>query len=227
MNPETTQLELLLIIHVAMGAVAPTQLAPTPSVATVGPTRASRADVALRRLAVEEDPEVEVATDSLADSGDCDEALDALCEDRRTVRHTSRAKIAFGRAVMKNIREINLTTSCPAVHPDDVAITYTTLTNDSVVTVREARAMTFSKPLGRSTRVEAEVCEVTASRCIKVRSATIYRHSFHMKAAWENMLVANSRHASANMVNKWDETQQLVGIGSAALVPEGLCDRIG
>ena len=87
MNPETSQLKILLIIHVAMGAVAPTQLAPTPSAATAGPTRASRADAALRRLAVEEDPEVEVAADSLADSGDCDEALDALCEDRRTEPH--------------------------------------------------------------------------------------------------------------------------------------------
>ena len=35
------------------------------------------------------------------------------------------------------------------------------------------------------------------------------------------MLAANSRHESASMCIKWDETLQLVGIGSGALVPEG------
>ena len=72
-NAETMQLIFLLIIHVAMGEVAPTRLA-----ATAGRSRASRADAALDRLR-----EVEGDTDTFADSDDGNEALDALCEDAR------------------------------------------------------------------------------------------------------------------------------------------------
>ena len=86
MNPETSQLKNLLIIHVAMGAVAPTQLAPARLAATARRTRAARADCALDRLAAEH-PEVEVATDRPADSGDSDEALDALCKESENPQH--------------------------------------------------------------------------------------------------------------------------------------------
>ena len=126
--PETSQLKIILFIHVAMGAVAPTGAVPLPRLAaTTGRTRASIADAALDRLAAEH-PEVEVDADSLADSGDCDEALDALCNnepDHRT------GNLRLARAVRKAVREKTLPTSCPALTPDDGPITYTMLTNDS------------------------------------------------------------------------------------------------
>ena len=219
------QLKFCFIIHVAMAAVpVRAKVAPARLAATVGRTRASRADAALGRLAAEH-PEVEVATGSPADSGDSDEALDAMCKKRPNYYDERRSEnIRIGRAVRLKFREKNLPTSCPVVSPDDVAVTYAERMNDHVVTVGEARAITFNRPLARSASAAAEMIKETYQRCAQVRTATLYRHSLHMKAAWENMLAANSRHASASMCIKWDETQQLVGIGSAALLPEGLVD---
>ena len=119
-NAETMQLIFLLIIHVAMGEVAPTRLA-----ATAGRSRASRADAALDRLR-----EVEVDTDTFADSDDGNEALDALCEDARMrtrIRRAENAKSA--RAGKKRIRE-NVPTSRPEMRPDDVIVTYGWRTTD-------------------------------------------------------------------------------------------------
>ena len=217
-NAETMQLKFLLIIHVAMGEVAPTRL-----VATAGRTRASRADAALDRLAAEH-LEVEVDTDTFADSDDGNEALDALGKNERDKRAENAKR---GRVVKKIVREKLLPTSCPAVLPDDVAITWGERMNESDVTVGEARAITFSRPLLRSGRAAAEVSHMYRERSEKVRSATLYRHSLHMKVAWDNMLAANSRHASAIMCIKWDETQQHVGIGSEAVDPQGACEMVG
>ena len=127
-------MKFLLIIHVAMGAVAPTQLAPARLAATARRTRAARAGCALDRLAA--------ATDSSADSGDTDsgdseEALDALCE--MSERPDGRLEVLrISRLVKKRLRETNLPTSCPAVLPDDVAITYLHRLHDRTVTVKRS-----------------------------------------------------------------------------------------
>ena len=111
-------------------------------------------------------------------------------------------------------------TSCPAVPPDDVPITFTVLENNTKVTVAEAREMSFGTGLGRSMRDGAEVNETTRSRFKKVCTATLYRFILHMKDALKNMLAANSRHECASMCMKWDETQQPVSIGLEAVISE-------
>ena len=211
-NAETMQLIFLLIIHVAMGEVAPTRLA-----ATAGRSRASRADAALDRLR-----EVEGDTDTFADSDDGNEALDALCDDARMrMRNRLAENAKSARAGKKRIRE-HVTIPRPEMRPADVIVTYgwrTTVGSQSEITVGEARAITFDRTLLRSGRDAAEGSGMARFQCERVRSATLYRHSLHMKAAWEDMLAANSRHASASMLIKWDETQQLVGIGSGDVDP--------
>ena len=86
------------------GCSSPTQLAPARLAATAGRTQAARVDDALDRLAAEH---TEVATDSPADSGDSDEALDALCEESESenpsIHH--RREVRYAQLVMKGIRK--------------------------------------------------------------------------------------------------------------------------
>ena len=135
-NAETMQLIFLLIIHVAMGEVAPTRLA-----ATAGRSRASRADAALDRLR-----EVEGDTDN---SDDGNEALDALCDDARMrMRNRLAENAKSARAGKKRIRE-NVTIPRPEMRPADVIVTYgwrTTVGSQSEKHVRSPSTERYFDP---------------------------------------------------------------------------------
>ena len=102
---------------------------------------------------------------------------------------------------------------CTEAEVAALAVAYQ-LRNDDPVIVAQAREIAFCRGLRRSGLEQAKRTEMARYRFRCVRNATLYRYSLHMETALENMLAANSRHACASMLIKWDETQQVVQVFS-------------